>query len=68
MIDNEKWEAVEKILTENDIPKEFGENLAEIVTEFEKKYIGLKESNRAAFTILLLGTVYKAGKESRVHK
>lgn len=57
-----------KILTENDIPKAFGENLAEIVTEFEKKYISLKESNHAAFTILLLGTVYKAGKESGVHK
>ncbi len=64
MIDNEKWETVEKILSENDIPKEFSNVLEKIVPDFEKKHIGLKESNHAAFTILLLGTVYKAGKES----
>ncbi len=64
MIDNEKWKIVEKILADNDIPKEFSNDLEKIVPDFEKKHIELKESNHAAFNILLLGTVYKAGKES----
>lgn len=64
MIDVKKWETVEIILTENNIPEEFKIKLVDIVSEFEKKHMGLKESNLSAFNILLLGTVYKAGKES----
>lgn len=64
MIDNEKWETVEKILTENDIPEDFLSELVKVVSDFESKHIGLKESNFVAFHILLLGTFYKAGKES----
>ncbi len=68
MIDNKKWETIEKLLAENDIPIGFSSDLVKIVPDFEKKHIGLKESNSAAFTILLLGTFYKAGKESEVNK
>lgn len=55
---------IDRILAENKIPEEFSDELVKIVDNFENKHVALKESNHAAFTILLMGTIYKAGKES----
>ncbi len=59
------YDLIQKLLREHNIPEEFEDKLEEIVTEFEEKHAELKDTNHSAFSILLFGTVYKAGKESR---
>lgn len=53
---------IDRILAENKIPEEFSDVLAKVFNDFEKNHADLKESNHAAYNILLMGTLYKAGK------
>ena len=55
------YEQTNSALIQSGVPESFYDDLIVTVEEFEKNHIELLRSDKQAFYILLLGTIYKMG-------